>query len=140
MTESQRKEFFDIRKALDGFVTKIVDDPKEINANPAAVRTWNPGAYVVGDVRMYDGIPYKCVQKHDSAEVPDWTPPAVPALWVQYHGTTEETARPWIAPTGAHDMYKSGEYVIFTDGLMYRCKTDTAFSPTDYAEAWEVVE
>lgn len=30
--------------------------------------------------------------------------------------------------------------MIFTDGKVYLCKQDTNFSPTDYAQAWEVVE
>lgn len=140
MTESQRKEFFDIRRALDGYVSKIAESPAEINANPAAIRVWKPGNYASNDVRLYSGIPYKCIQAHDSAEVPDWTPEAAPALWMQYHGTSKETARPWIAPTGAHDMYRSGEWMIWTDGLAYPCLYDTSYSPTDYPEAWGLGE
>lgn len=48
-------------------------------------------------------------------------------------------ALPWTAPTGAHDMYKTGEYMIY-DGKIYLCKSDTAYSPSDYAAAWEEVE
>lgn len=139
MTDEQRKKFHEIRKALDGFVTKIAENPKEVNENPAALRAWTPGVFVSGDVRAYEGIPYKCVQAHDSTAVPDWTPPTSPALWMQYHGTSKETARPWIAPTGAHDMYLTDEYMIYTDGITYRCKADTPYSPVDYAAAWEVV-
>ena len=47
------------------------------------------------------------------------------------------TARPWVAPQGAHDMYRAGEYMVFTDGKVYRCLSDTNFSPTDYPQAWE---
>lgn len=139
MTAEQRAQFFAIRRALDGFVSKIADSPAEINDNPAALRTWKPGAYAAGDVRSYAGIPYKCVQAHDSTASPDWTPDTAPALWMQYHGTTIETARPWIAPTGAHDMYKAGEYMIWTDGAAYWCVSDTAYSPADYPAAWEAV-
>lgn len=138
MTEAQRKQFFDIRKALDGFVEKIVESPVEINNNPVAIRAWLPGVFVVGDVRMYQSIPYKCVQAHDSAQNPAWTPDATPSLWMQYHGTSIDTARPWITPTGAHDMYKVGEYMIWTDGQIYQCKSDTVYSPADYAQAWGV--
>ena len=53
---------------------------------------------------------------------------------------TKETARPFVPVQGAHDMYRTGEYMIFTDGKVYRCKQDTNFSPTDYAQAWEVQE
>lgn len=41
--------------------------------------------------------------------------------------------------TRAHDMYKSGEYMIWTDGNTYRCKQDTNFSPEEYPQAWEKV-
>ena len=126
-----------MRKALDGLVGKIAENTEEVNAYTAAVREWKEGAYVVGDVRMYQGAPYKCVQAHDSTANPGWTPEATPALWMQYHGTTPESARPWIAPTGAHDMYKAGEYMIWTDGKTYKSKMDTAYSPADYPQAWE---
>lgn len=140
MTEAQRTQFFAIRKALDGFVAKIVDSPAEINENPAAIRTWNEGAYSIGNVRMYEGNPYKCVQAHDSTGNPAWNPAAVPSLWMQYHGTSVETARPWIAPSGAHDMYLKGEYMIWTDGKVYCCLSDTVYSPDAYAQAWAVME
>lgn len=139
MTGAQRAQLFAMRKALDGFVGKIVENPVEINDNMVAIRPWKPSAYVVGDVRMYDGIPYKCVQVHDSTGNAVWNPAATPALWMQYHGTTAATARPWLAPTGAHDMYKRGEYMIWTDGIAYRCTVDTTYSPAEYAAAWEAV-
>ena len=47
---------------------------------------------------------------------------------------------PFVPVQGAHDMYRAGEYMIYTDGQIYRCKQDTAYSPEDYAQAWEVVE
>ena len=137
ISERQRTELLAMRKALDGLVGKIAENTEEVNAYTAAVREWKEGAYVVGDVRMYQGAPYKCVQAHDSTANPGWTPEATPALWMQYHGTTPESARPWIAPTGAHDMYKAGEYMIWTDGKTYKSKMDTAYSPADYPQAWE---
>ena len=140
MTEAQRTQFFEMRKALDGFVAKIADVPAEINDNMVAIRPWREGAYAIGDVRMFEGNPYKCVQTHDSTGNPGWNPKDAPALWMQYHGTTKGTARPWIAPTGAHDMYLKGEYMIWTDGYMYCAVWDTSFSPEDYAGAWEKVE
>jgi hypothetical protein len=64
------------------------DDP----ADPQSGRWWKnlttvpaPGvwapwtAYKVGDVVTYQNQTYKCLQAHTSQ--PDWTPPAVPALW-----------------------------------------------------------
>lgn len=137
ISERQRAELLAMRAALDGLVGKIAETPAEVNEYQAAVREWQPGAYVVGDVRQRLGAPYKCVQAHDSTANPGWTPEATPALWMQYHGTTPESARPWIAPTGAHDMYKAGEYMIWTDGRLKKAKMDTAYSPADYPQAWE---
>ena len=136
MTEAQRAQFFEMRKALDGYVAKIADSPAEINENPAAIRLWHEGVYEVGDVRMYEGAPYRCVQAHDSTGNPGWNPD-VASLWMQYHGTTAETARDWIPPAGAHDMYRAGEYMVWTDGTVYRCVSDTVYSPEAYGAAWE---
>lgn len=140
MTNEQRNQLIALRKALDNFVVKISDTPAEINDNQIVIRPWQPNTYSLGDVRVYENIPYKCVQAHDSTGNDAWNPPATPALWMQYHGTSVESARPWLAPTGAHDMYKAGEYMIWTDGNIYKCLIDTVYSPTDYSQAWTKVE
>lgn len=132
-----RREAMEIRAALDGFISGAAEDAAAINAHTAAIRAWKTGAYAVGDVRLYGGIPYKCVQAHDSTGNPAWTPDAAAALWMQYHGTTVESARAWVSPTGAHDMYRAGEYMIWTDGNTMKCLTDTAYSPDAYPAAWE---
>lgn len=137
MTQEQRKQLFDMRRAMDALVGKIAENTEEVNAYTAAVREWKEGAYVVGDVRMYQGAPYKCVQAHDSTGNPLWSPEHAPALWMQYHGTSRETARAWVSPSGAHDMYKAGEWMLWTDGAAYECLMDTAYSPTEYAQAWK---
>ena len=68
---------------------------------------WEPGtAYAVGDRRRYNDLLYRCVQAHTSQA--DWTPPAVPALWVR---TSTEEWPEWIQPTGAHDAYAKGNKV-----------------------------
>lgn len=132
LTERAKK----MRKAMDGAITAISNSPSAINESMDMLRVWQSGVYAAGDVRVHEGIPYKCVQTHDATDNPTWTPDAAPALWMQYHGTTPETARAWIAPTGAHDVYRAGEYMIFTDGKTYKCLSDTAYSPADYAQAW----
>lgn len=132
-----RDEALSIRKALDGFVTKVVNSPAEINENLSAIRVWVAGVFIVDDVRLHEGIPFKCVQAHDSTHNPAWNPADNPALWMQYHGTSPETARPWIAPTGAHDVYKVGEFMIWTDGAIYECLSNTNFSPAEYGQAWK---
>lgn len=140
LTKEQREALFEMRSAMDGFVAGVAENPAEINTHVSAIRVWKPGAYIIGDVRSYNAIPYKCVQAHDSTQNPGWTPDETPALWMQYHGTSAETARPWIAPAGAHDMYKKDEYMIWTDGKIYRCILDTTYSPDVYAAAWQVFE
>lgn len=142
----KRSEAVGIRRSLDSLVVKIVDNPVEINDNMVAIRPWAPSKFKAetaeepADVRMYEGIPYKCVLTHDSTGNDTWNPAATPALWMQYHGTSKATARPWLQPTGAHDMYKAGEWMIWTDGLAYPCLSDTTYSPADYPQAWGTPE
>ena len=52
----------------------------------------------------------------------------------------KEYALPREAPTGAHDMYKAGEYMIWTDGTVRRCKADTDRGPDVLPDNWETVE
>ena len=139
MSEAQKAKLIAYRAAMDAAVENVREDTAAINRMTALARLWMPGTYAVGDVRVYGGIPYRCVQAHDSTQNPAWTPDATPALWMQYHGTTPETARPWVAPAGAHDIYRAGEYMIYTDGQMYKCLQNTDFSPAEYAQAWEAV-
>ena len=139
MSEMQKAKLSAYRMAMDAAVEAAREDTAAINRVATLARPWKPGAYAVGDVRVYGGIPYRCVQAHDSTQNPDWTPDATPALWMQYHGTSPETARPWVAPAGAHDVYRTGEYMIWTDGQMYKCLQNTNFSPVEYAQAWEAV-
>lgn len=127
-----------MRKAADRLIDKIVDSTAEINENVEVIREWTPDDYKVGAVRMYEGAPHKCIQPHDSRLNPSWNP-TVTSLWIQYHGTSPETARDFVHPTGAHDMYLKDEYMVWTDGTIQRAKMDTAYSPAEYAQAWEIV-
>ena len=101
---------------------------------------WAAGTHSVGDVYTADGQVWECIQGYDSTVYPDIAPGA--AAWGTFHrplhATTPDLARPWVAPTGAHDMYKAGEYMTL-DGALYECLTDTAYSPVEYAGAWEVI-
>lgn len=136
LTKEDKVMLFKIRKILDKYYPFILENPVAINEAIEGMRLWTPGAYAVSDIVRYNNIPYKCVQAHDSTNNSEWTPSSTPALWMEYHGTSKETARNWIAPTGAHDIYKQGEWMIFTDGKYYECLNDTAYSPTDYSSAW----
>lgn len=92
-----------------------------------------------GDVARHPdtGYPYECMTSYNGTVQQDWTIDNR-TLWKPWHSRDPEYALPWVAPTGAHDMYKAGEYMIWTDEKVYECKQDTNFSPTEYAQAWSV--
>lgn len=104
---------------------------------------WTPGNFLVGDIRNANGQTWECSQNHNNSEFPDINPDNIQTwanFWHPLHGRTPETARPWVQPTyGTTDIYHTGEYMIFTDGYMYKCLSDTNFSPDEYAAAWEKV-
>ena len=115
--------------------------PDDVIADAALLRPWTPGDYAAGDVRVQDGYPYKCCQAHDSTDNPDWDPATNRALWVPYHAKSPKWGLPYVAPTGAHDAYQTGEYMIWTDGQIYRCNTDnTVWGPDTLPDVWEVVQ
>lgn len=98
-------------------------------------------AYAVGDICRDPDTeqPRKCVIAYDGSVNTDWTIKTA-TIWTPYHGIDIYTAYPWEAPTGAHDIYKAGEYMTYTDGAIYKCLSDTNFSPDDLSDAWEKVE
>ena len=105
---------------------------------------WKAGEYNVGDIVNYAGQTWKCIQAHNNDTYPDIKPSNEQTwhtFWAPLHGTTIDTARPWCKPLfGTTDMYHSGEYMIYTDGKVYKCLSDTVYSPDEYAQAWEVIE
>lgn len=127
------------RQTLNG--VEITTDDQRIRAS-GLYEEWEAGSYTVGDIRNSGGQTWECFQAHDNAVYPDINPnnPAWYTFWRPLHGKSAETARPFVPVQGSHDMYKAGEYMIFTDGKTYKCLSDTAYSPTDYAAAWEEVE
>mgnify|MGYP001853618458 FL=1 len=119
----------------------VDDDDKHIRAS-GLYEDWTAGSYSVGDIRNANGQTWECFQAHDNATYPDINPgnSAWYTFWRPLHGKSPETARPYTPVQGAHDMYHSREYMIYTDGKTYRCTQDTAYSPEDYAPAWEVYQ
>ena len=48
---------------------------------PCGVQPWaNRTRYLVGSLVTFGSQKYRCIQEHTSQS--DWTPPAVPTLWV----------------------------------------------------------
>lgn len=134
------------RLALAG--QAISDDDQRIRAS-GLYEDWKPGSFGVGDIRNTRTEvgeleqTWECYAAHDNAVYPDIAPAMAAwfTFWRPLHGKTRETARPWVKPTHSKDIYLNGEYMIFTDGLIYRCiaPNGTDFSPTEYAPFWEVV-
>lgn len=126
------------RMLMKGEKPKTAD---EIIMCSALYDEWKPGKHVAGDIFSVDGDVWECYQNYDNAVNPDIAPGQ--SGWYTfnrpYHGTSRETAREFIHPTGAHDMYKAGEWAV-QDGKFTECLSDTAYSLAEYPAAWKVRE
>ena len=117
-----------------------MDDKTEAIACKGLIPVYEQNhSYSVGDVRLHPktGNPKECILAYDGSIQPDWTIDTA-TIWKPWHSRKPEYALPWEAPTGAHDMYKAGEYMIWTDGTIRHCLENTNFSPGEYPQAWEV--
>ena len=98
-----------------------------------------PVEYAKGDVRTYDGQPWKCSQAHTHHGEEGWDPVSSRALWAPYHANRADYALPYVQPTHAEDAYYIGEYMVYTDGKTYRCEANAVSLPPDVLpDAWEV--
>ena len=126
------------RMLMKGEKPKTAD---EIIMCSALYDEWEPGKHVVGDIFSVDGDIWECFQNYDNAVNPDIVPGN--AAWFTfnkpYHGTSRETARNFVHPTGAHDIYKKGEWAV-QGGKFTKCLSDTSYSLEEYSAAWGVRE
>lgn len=116
-------------------------DDKRIRAS-GLYPDWTPGSHPKGEICNAAGQTWEVFQAYDNAVYPEIRPGE--AAWHTFnrplHGTSPETARPWCKPRhGTTDIYHTGEYMIWTDGSLYRCLRDTDFSPGEYPADWEIV-
>lgn len=134
---------YDEQTAMVTAVRLLMQDKRPETADErilcaALYPVWAAGVHAQGDIYTVDGDPWECIQNYDNGVYPDISPGN--AAWHTfnrpYHGTTLETARNFVQPTGAHDMYKAGEWMIY-GGKAYKCLSDTAYGPGDYYAAWE---
>ena len=106
---------------------------EEAEAVTALFPNWEEGkAYAVNDRVQYNELLYRCVQAHTSQA--DWTPDAVPALWVR---TSTEEWPEWIQPTGAHDAYNIGDKVTYKGEHYISLINGNVYSPEAYPAGWE---
>lgn len=126
------------RMLMKGEKPKTAD---EIIMCSALYDEWMPGKHIVGDIFSVDGDIWECFQNYDNAVYPDIVPGN--AAWFTfnrpYHGTSRETARNFVHPTGAHDIYKKGEWAV-QGGKFTECLSDTSYSLEEYSAAWGVRE
>ena len=97
----------DDEKALE---VAMVYDPWKVGKDYAVGEFLTYGTNSVGDPRLY-----KVAQAHTAQA--DWTPDAVPALYVAI-GLDDSGYPVWSQPTGAHDAYNIGDIVNY-DGILY---------------------
>lgn len=101
---------------------------------------WKPGNHTVNEIYCTtpDSI-WKCRQAYNNDVYPDIKPgnDAWFTFNIPLHGTTPETALPYVPPKEAESRYKTGEYMVWTDGKIKHCIRDTAYGPEEDASAWE---
>lgn len=116
----------------------VVADNDRLAAS-ALYPKWEEGQHAAGELYTARGQVWECIQTYDNAVYPDIVPGGT--AWGTFHrplhAASPDTAGPWVQPTGAHDIYKKGEYMTL-GGVLYKCLQDTAYSPAEYAAAWEV--
>lgn len=123
------------------FLAADMNDDEKIEKSYLC-QVWVAGNHQTGETYTVDGIIWECFQAYDNSVYPDIIPgnPAWFTFNRPLHGTTPETAQPWIKPQGSHDMYHIGEYMVYINGLLYKCIFDTNYSPEEYAQAWEMIK
>lgn len=95
--------------------------------------SWKEDLSVKVDERYrYGETLYKCVQAHTTQA--DWTPDVSPALWVVV--SLEEWPE-WVQPTGAQDVYNTGDKVSHNDKHWISIVDNNSWEPGVYG--WDEV-
>lgn len=121
------------REALERDLDAVVDHHRQAGTieAPTSGDEWAPGVmYKRGDTVTHDGAV--------------WVSTCTPNVWEPgesgWHQQTADGVLEWVAPTGAHDVYRTGQVVRYRDRL-YRAKLDNiAHSPDEYPAGWDQVE
>lgn len=128
------------RRAIESGSNLVERDDEAILQIYGIYPEWESGKHKVGEIYNAINQTWECYLEYDNAVYPDIVPGE--SAWYTFnrplHGKTKETAREWVTPTGAHDTYKYGEWMIWIDGVLYQCiaPNGTNFSPTEYPEGW----
>ena len=105
------------------------------------LKKWTPGtmekpaAYIMGEVRVHEDMPWQCIVGHTHHGEAGWEPGGDSALWALYHGRDAAHALPFQAES--HNPYMAGQWCT-ENGRAYRCTSDnTVWAPGVRPENWE---
>ena len=95
-------------------------------------------AYSTGDIITFRGKTYRSLIDSNV-----YSPEEYPEGWKEVVEDSAETPvegpQEWVAPTGAHDAYNTGDRVLF-EGQTYESVIDgNSYSPSDYPAGWALV-
>lgn len=145
----QRAQLFDVRRILDKYEKgmNLTDESAFnaaaaiINEDAAAFRVWlENGDYLRGDVRIdpADKTPYWAIHAHGASSGHVCQPSKTPSMWAHCHGTSPETARPFVAES--YNLYQQGHYCT-ENGAVFLClQNNTVHAPSVLPSAWKQVE
>lgn len=125
-----------LRAALMDFAKSAPD--ADACKYPSLFEAWTTGkAYNVGDRREFDGKLWKCLQAHTSQA--DWTPSAVPALWVEVATPGEyREIKTNMLSTEAFALGEIGWWQT-KDNLYKSLINANVYTPESYPAGWEAV-
>lgn len=146
ISEAKKAQASAVRDVLDGVVRDIPAADETafnsaaavINEKAAAIPVWRNdidyqrGALVID---REDGVPYWAIHAQGPTSGQVHQPSKSPTMWTHCHGTTPETARPFVAE--GHNPYMTGHYCT-EDGVAKRCNRDNVVhAPSVLPEAWD---
>lgn len=146
LTDKQVAQFAAMRNAMNKVVSAIpAGNEDEFNGSAAVINDYAPIIPVWRADKDYargalavdpeNGVPYWAMHSHGASTGQIHQPSKSPTIWTHCHGTTPETARPFVAE--GHNPYMTGHYCI-ENGEVKRCKQDnTVHAPSVYPAAWE---
>ena len=112
----------------------------ELNAAYLSASGVEPGQEWRQPTGAHDAYPQDWEVTHNGRTWISTTPANVWQPGVSgWRKVVEEDAAPpeWVAPSGAHDAYKTGDRVTF-EGAVYESVIDgNVWSPTDYPQGWK---
>lgn len=125
-----------IRTAMDT-AGSVLTDEQAIEVKEL-YQLWAVGVdYAVDDVRRHNGKLFRCLQAHTSQA--DWTPDAVPALWVEIAAAGEyREIKENMLSTEAFALGEIGWYQT-KDNLYKSLIAANVYTPDTYPDGWEKV-